>query len=164
MENSITKKCSKCGENKLPHEMKKDNKRPDGFSSHCKTCHNENTNKWREKNPEKVKTAQQKYRDTHKYEINRYYERNKDASKNFSYQRLYGITIQDYNSLLNKQGGGCEVCGKPPKTRRLYVDHNHSNKKVRGLLCHNCNAALGHVKDEVSILKKLIEYIEKYNA
>jgi Recombination endonuclease VII len=53
-----------------------------------------------------------------------------------------GITDADYEALLAAQGGGCAICGNPPKTRRLHVDHDHKTGKVRGLLCHRCNRAL----------------------
>jgi hypothetical protein len=53
-----------------------------------------------------------------------------------------GVSDADYEALLAAQGGGCAICGNPPKTRRLDVDHDHKTGKVRGLLCHRCNRAL----------------------
>src|SRR6266567_1178408 len=55
-----------------------------------------------------------------------------------------GVTDAEYDRLLTAQGGGCAICGNPPKTRKLHVDHDHhdKNKRVRGLLCHRCNRAL----------------------
>ena len=53
-----------------------------------------------------------------------------------------GVTTEDYDRLLAAQDGGCAICGNPPKTRRLHVDHNHRTGKVRGLLCFRCNRAL----------------------
>ena len=53
-----------------------------------------------------------------------------------------GVTDDEYARLLAAQGGGCAICGNPPKTRRLDVDHDHRTGKVRGLLCHRCNRAL----------------------
>jgi hypothetical protein len=50
----------------------------------------------------------------------------------------------DYEALLAAQGGVCALCGKPPKTRRLSVDHDHKTGTVRGLLCFRCNRALPH--------------------
>ena len=57
-------------------------------------------------------------------------------------RRELGVTVEDYDRLLAAQGGGCAICGNPPKTRRLDVDHDHRTGKVRGLLCHRCNRAL----------------------
>jgi len=53
-----------------------------------------------------------------------------------------GVTDAEYARLLEAQGGGCAICGNPPKTRRLHVDHDHRTGQVRGLLCHRCNRAL----------------------
>jgi len=53
-----------------------------------------------------------------------------------------GISDDDYQQLLEEQEGGCAICGAPPKTRRLSVDHNHRTGKVRGLLCFRCNRGL----------------------
>ena len=57
----------------------------------------------------------------------------------------YGITGEQYDAMLVRQGGVCKLCGRPPKTRRLAVDHDHGTDargvkhRVRGLLCHICN-------------------------
>jgi len=53
-----------------------------------------------------------------------------------------GVSEETYTALWEKQGGGCAICGNPPKTRRLHVDHNHRTGKVRGLLCFRCNRGL----------------------
>src|SRR3989442_7637556 len=47
-----------------------------------------------------------------------------------------------YAEMVRAKGGGCAICGNPPKTRRLHVDHDHRTGKIRGLLCHRCNRAL----------------------
>lgn len=53
-----------------------------------------------------------------------------------------GVTDAEYAAMLERQGGGCAICGTTPKTRRLNVDHDHKTGAVRGLLCHRCNRAL----------------------
>lgn len=59
-----------------------------------------------------------------------------------AYRSRTGITIDEYDARLAKQGGGCAVCGRPPKTRRLHVDHDHATGAIRGLLCYRCNRAI----------------------
>jgi Recombination endonuclease VII len=59
-----------------------------------------------------------------------------------------GVSDDEYARMLAAQNGGCAICGSPPKTRRLHVDHDHASGKVRGLLCHRCNRALPTWIDE----------------
>jgi len=46
-------------------------------------------------------------------------------------QKKYGVGLNYYDSQLEKQGGGCGICGAPPGTRRLHIDHDHSWTKVK---------------------------------
>ena len=52
------------------------------------------------------------------------------------------VTLDEYEALLEAQGGVCALCGNPPKTRRLDVDHDHRTGLIRGLLCSRCNQAI----------------------
>lgn len=83
------------------------------------------------------------------------------------YFRNYGISIFQYYELYTKSNGTCYICGskgftinKNNPTTQLVVDHNHLTGKVRGLLCPNCNRALGLFKDNKTLLSKAIDYIE----
>jgi len=58
----------------------------------------------------------------------------------------YGITIEDYDAMLAAQGGGCAICHTPPRSKRLHVDHDHADGRVRGLLCYHCNRTIGHIE------------------
>lgn len=75
--------------------------------------------------------------------------------------RKYGITTEQWNTLLEEQGKVCKICKSPdPGGRgRFHVDHNHRTGIIRGLLCHRCNTALGLAGDDVSILSKMIHYL-----
>lgn len=81
---------------------------------------------------------------------------------------MYGITLDDYNKLLQKQHGVCAICHLPEvaidnrtkEIRNLSVDHCHTTGKVRGLLCTNCNNMLGRSKDNLVILANAIEYLK----
>lgn len=59
-------------------------------------------------------------------------------------RRTYGLGLEDYNRILEDQGGGCAVCGKTPEEegRNLAVDHDHDTGAVRGILCTACNHRL----------------------
>ena len=72
----------------------------------------------------------------------------------------YGLTTDGYNALLKTQNGVCAICFGTQKGR-LHVDHCHTTKVVRGLLCGSCNRALGLMKDNIAFLSKAIEYLSK---
>lgn len=79
---------------------------------------------------------------------------------------MYGITMEEYNSILKSQNGGCYICGAKTankRTKNLCVDHCHKTGKVRGLLCHHCNKGLGFFKDNLNLLRKAITYMEVYH-
>lgn len=70
------------------------------------------------------------------------------------------------NKLIEKAGrppgDTCEICGGPPGGRgRMHFDHDHEKDAFRGWLCHHCNLALGHVKDNIDVLRKMIDYLSK---
>jgi hypothetical protein len=76
--------------------------------------------------------------------------------------KKYGITGEDYQQMLVEQGFVCKTCGKPEKTgKALAVDHDHKTGKVRGLLCGNCNQALGLLNDDLGVVKKLLVYLKR---
>ena len=77
---------------------------------------------------------------------------------------LYGITLEEYNVKLVAQNGMCAVCGGPETTKNhnLAVDHDHTTGAIRGLLCHHCNIALGHLKDDPARVQALLRYIQSY--
>jgi len=69
---------------------------------------------------------------------------------------VYGITIQDYDRMLEEQRGVCAICKKPEKNRKLAVDHDHETGRVRGLLCTNCNNTLGWLERNVDAAMKYL--------
>ena len=88
---------------------------------------------------------------------------NPTKRKNYHLKRLYGITLEEYKEKLANQGEGCAICGvKIPggNGTHFYVDHNHTTGQVRDLLCHNCNFVIGYAKEDIDILKAVINYLE----
>jgi hypothetical protein len=77
-------------------------------------------------------------------------------------RRSFGITVADYNAMLEEQGGGCAICGRQDASqakRRLHVDHDHATGAIRGLLCHGCNVGLGSFRDDPARLERAAEYL-----
>lgn len=76
--------------------------------------------------------------------------------------KRYGISVEQYNELLMEQQGCCKICGvhESDLTKSLAIDHCHTKKQVRSLLCMNCNTGLGLFKDNIELLKKAIKYLE----
>ncbi len=93
------------------------------------------------------------------------------ATRNHHLIRKYGITEEDYFNLLEAQEGVCKICSNPPSSRDhkankegmfyLHIDHDHTDGRVRGLLCTNCNNGLGRFKDRIDLLVKAAEYLRK---
>ena len=78
----------------------------------------------------------------------------------------YGMSVEEYDILWEKQKGVCAICGLPEIRKhqngqivRLAVDHCHKTGKVRGLLCSHCNLMLGSARDDINILLKGIQYL-----
>jgi len=86
---------------------------------------------------------------------------NPDKVKNTELRKMFGITLEDYNRMYGQQKGCCKICNKhsDDEKQALAVDHCHTTGKVRGLLCKDCNRALGMFKDSVTNLQKAIKYL-----
>lgn len=106
----------------------------DGYAAYCKPC----------------KNGLKKKHDAN------YVDRRDTKVKNL--KSRYGMTPEQREAMLAAQGGGCAICGK---TGKLVVDHCHTTKKVRGLLCHNCNVMLGNAHENVDTLRLAIAYLSK---
>lgn len=120
---------------------------------------------YKEKNCEKCSTIYTPPNSSSKYCSS---ECQKEAREEWYYKRNYDLTTEDYNKMLEEQNHSCKICGsegfligKNNHTKMLAVDHCHHSGKVRGLLCHNCNRALGLMKDSMSILENAMRYLEK---
>lgn len=91
-----------------------------------------------------------------------YYERTKDPEvrRARSLAHKYGITMDQYATMLEQQKGLCAICTRPPKMNKLNVDHDHFTGRVRGLLCWWCNHKLLSVRNSIPMLEKAIAYLQ----
>jgi len=85
-----------------------------------------------------------------------------DKAANLHLKRTYGITLAEYDTMLEQQEGCCKVCGTDEPgggNGRFSVDHNHATGEVRGLLCNGCNLGIGHLQDSPAVLLKAAAYL-----
>lgn len=129
------KTCTKCKKSKPKSEFHKDAQKSDGLRFWCKACAVENVKQHNKTNPKLTK---------HRHKVN-------------DLKRYYGLSYQEYESMLLQQKGCCAICKLSSK---LVVDHSHLTGQVRKLLCNRCNLVLGSVKEDVALLKDMIEYLQ----
>ena len=87
----------------------------------------------------------------------------KVADRRSHLKRKYGMTLEEYDAMLEAQGGGCFICGRPPREDiSLHVDHDHSSGKVRGILCFCCNNALADFREDPALLAKAAAYLSSH--
>lgn len=91
------------------------------------------------------------------------YERDPEAARAHSFKRHHGVTREEADRMTEERNNRCDICGNEPSGKghhpRLHVDHCHETGRIRGMLCGNCNIAIGHMKEDVEHLKKAIEYL-----
>jgi hypothetical protein len=161
--------CRKCNVNKPETEFYKNPSKsnPDRLRGDCKDCHQVKT-------ATQKKIVQEKYREYWK----KYSITNASKITDARLRRVYGITLEQFTTLLDKQDGKCAICKQiPPLNAKGFsfaIDHDHAccnssnarvkgyscGKCVRGLLCHNCNLGLGNFKDSINLLQTAIDYLK----
>lgn len=132
--------CTKCKETKLKTEFPPSKTKKNGLKSWCRSCANKQTQLTRHKD----------------------YEKHRLRNRNYSLQRNYGITHEDYLMMFNKQNKKCACCNK--EFDKLVVDHNHTTGVVRELLCNPCNTALGLLNEDVTVMQNMSNYVRKHNG
>lgn len=155
----MIKFCNKCKRDK---EFGRDRRNPTGYLYTCKDCRKLDRQINRNKDPNFYKKEYVNNKESYL----KYYD--KDATRrnrrNLFLVKKYGITLLDYENLLNEQNFLCKICKTSETSKKkmgLAVDHCHETGKVRGLLCNRCNRALGLFVDNVEILTEAVNYLEK---
>jgi len=88
----------------------------------------------------------------------------KPMRKGINMKAKYGLNTEIYNKILIEQNECCAICNVHQSNfkKSLHIDHNHNTNKLRGLLCHNCNIALGLFQDSSELLLKASEYLKSH--
>lgn len=78
-------------------------------------------------------------------------------------KRTYSIGPEEFAAMVAAQGNLCAICGTDMgQGKHRHVDHCHETGRVRSLLCHHCNMALGHAEDSPDRLREMADYIERW--
>lgn len=85
-----------------------------------------------------------------------------DKGKHYKYKQRYNISLEEFNTMFANQNGCCKICKRHQSvfSKTLNVDHVHETGEVRGLLCNQCNQALGLMKENKETIKSMLEYIQ----
>lgn len=141
------KKCSIC-KSFLPKEQFPPDKRStSGLASECYEC-----------NRARTRAANKRWRENRK-------KRGLDWRFN-----VWGVTIAEYNEMLENQNGRCAICGllesslssTGRRAKALAVDHNHETGAIRELLCDLCNRSVGMLREKPELAEKLAAYLKKH--
>ena len=162
------KRCNVCGELKplddfyrmvgMRDGYRNDGKKGNLAAKKARTALNPQANRdrvkrWQDENPERYRAKQRSYVESGQ----------KAAWDRRSYlKRKYGLTIEQYDAMLEAQGGVCAICKQPrPENRTLHVDHDHETGEIRGLLCFRCNNALGDFEEQYELFQKAADYLDR---
>ncbi len=160
------KRCSKCDELQPLTEFYRAAGTRDGYRGECKSCFKarakaryplvreqaiERARRWREENIDRFRENQRRMRSKPAF---------KERAREGHLKRKYGLSLEQYETMLISQEGGCAICGTPPRDGvPLHVDHDHKTGRIRGLLCFTCNNALGDFGDDPGLLEAALRYV-----
>jgi hypothetical protein len=83
----------------------------------------------------------------------------KAHGRRYTLKSTYGLSLEDYDAMVERQGGVCLICDRPTEVP-LYVDHCHATNLVRALLCRSCNAGLGHFGENPFVMRRSVLFVE----
>jgi hypothetical protein len=165
-----TRVCKTCGKEKPLIQFHKHRGCKDGRDPNCSTCRSFDINLWRKEHPETIRRTKHEYYERNKDRIiaksRRQYGLTKPNVRNNQLKSRYGVTLEFYQELLASQGNKCAICGaeEPEGRGGFHLDHDHATGKVRGILCHRCNSALGMARDNPETLDAMAAYLREKMA
>ena len=143
-----TKTCTDCGETKpLSGFRSRGGNMSHLYKSHCNTCLYVRHRDWAKNNPERVSD----YREKDPWTLAKRCARR-------------GITPEQLVDRYERQEGCCGICKTEITLIDSAIDHNHETGEFRGVLCKQCNRALGMFKDSTTVLNSAIEYLESFGS
>lgn len=140
------KKCTRCGEEKPISNfyVERRYKGKPYYNARCKPCACEVAKEWRI----------------------RKYGSNERGHRALWLKHKYNLDIDEYDRKIDEQGGICPICKRSPEshpksTRYKFfpVDHCHRTGKIRGIICHDCNLAIGLLQEDVDRIGRIVSYL-----
>lgn len=126
-------------------------------------------NQWARDNQNKRTIYMKEYREKNRDKMNKQANlshkkhrfKHKDKIRDYHLRRFYGLSLTQFNTMLENQKGCCLICNtnNPKGQGSFHVDHCHTTGKIRGLLCSNCNTKLGWFE---KYSKEIISYLEVF--
>lgn len=181
------KLCPDCGQVRPVTEFRRNKSMPDGWSCYCRSCFRqrdqESYRRGRRARGHELRSDRGPTAEGHRYcswcrafvPLSEWATNRASSSGLSSYclpcdrkakmrsywRRTYGLTQEDVVELKDGQGGLCALCRERPA---IHVDHDHRTGRVRGVLCFQCNAALGQFKDRIDVLEAAVGYLQRYSG
>lgn len=137
--------CCNCKEPKPRSDFAKNKRRKDGLQNVCRPC----KQAWDKVNYQKVRESRKPYK-RNTYDKQREYNWKANG---------INLTSARYREMYEEQEGKCQIC---KLKKKLCVDHDHKTGIVRGLICANCNRAIGLLGDDATTLQAAAEYLARF--
>ena len=137
--------CSKCKKSKPKNDFFKESKFTRGYRYACKDCEKPMRKIYKSKIENKLRAT--------------------ETRRRWSRKNKYNFPQELYDQRFEEQGSCCAICKTTVAGGKgtFHADHDHKTNQPRGVLCHNCNIALGNFKDNPEILKTALLYLEGWN-
>ena len=137
----------------------------DGHRNDCKACNLQEKRQRYLADPAAVKARVKRWQQENPQRLNAYRRARrlepevKRRERAGHLKRKFGMTLEQYDAMLEVQNGVCAICKRPPRDDiSLHVDHDHSTGAVRGLLCFPCNNALADFREDGQLLLEAVGY------
>jgi len=153
-QDATTKRCPECEVVKPLDDFYRNKSSADGRGGYCRPCQLAYM-----RTPKRAKHAADYQRERHADPALK--RRHVDKQREAHLRRRYGLAVEDYDAMVEAQGGVCLLCKHPQKDgRRLAVDHCHDSGRVRGLLCNACNVLLHKIETRAVSIEAVAVYLK----
>jgi hypothetical protein len=163
--------CNTCFELKSLEDFYRSAGMRDGHRNDCKSCNLaakqarydadpakaiERVRVWQKANRDRVNESNRRLNST---------PERKRKQRDSYYRRTFGMSADEFDAMLEAQGGVCALCGeRPEREASLHVDHCHETGAVRGILCLSCNQGLGKFRESAELLERAAAYLRSTRA